>query len=59
MNYEPVKWYYIIFAIILIYMSIAGITFRFRHPQATETECILNFHHAMLFKKMTMEEIRQ
>jgi len=43
----------------MFYLFIATTTFKFRHTQATETELLLNIHNALLFKKMTMEEIRQ
>lgn len=39
-----------LFIAVLIYVSIAEIIYRFRHPEQTETELLLNFFKALIFE---------
>jgi membrane-anchored glycerophosphoryl diester phosphodiesterase (GDPDase) len=42
--------YRLVVVVILIYLSMAFIVYRFRHPEQTETELILNIFDALTFK---------
>lgn len=41
-----------------VYAAISLIVLRFKHPWMTETEALLNFHNAVLFKSVKYEEAR-
>ena len=47
-----------IIVVLILWLAISCTVFRFRHPWATETETILNVHNALLFKKVSYDEMR-
>ena len=48
----------LLFGVAALYVVIACTVFQFRHPWATETECFLNIPRAMLFQKVSYQEMR-
>ena len=40
------------------WVLVATVTFRFRHPWATETETLLNMHRVMTFQRVEYKELR-
>lgn len=44
--------------ILMVWFLTAMLTFAIRHPWATQTECFLNIHRAMMFEKVSYTDIR-
>lgn len=44
--------------LLLLWVILGSVVFHFRHPWATETECFLNLHNAMLFRRIPYGEMR-
>lgn len=61
-KYQIKEWAQLIGVGVLIvgflWICAATIVFRFRHPWATETESLLNIHHALMFDKLSYDEMR-
>lgn len=51
MNTKPAL---VVFAILLLWLIVGQYVFAFRHPMATQAQCILHMKDALLFRKITM-----
>jgi len=48
----------VLFVIFLVWLLIGNIVFKIRHPWATETETLFNFHKVLTFQKVSYQEMR-
>jgi hypothetical protein len=44
--------------VILIYVTVADLVFAFRHPWTTQTQRFMNLDRALLFKRVTHDNLR-